>query len=207
MNSSDDPVPQQPPQLQGELVAALRAAESSASDEFERVYAAVVPALVAWTRLRVFGLPHVRIEAEDIVQETWMRALESFARYSDRSSFRHWVIGIAQHVLLEALRRDLRHRQLGVRAEEGSQLSQCPDSVTSISRAAERDEGFARLLALIQELPDEERQLVLLHGLEERPLVKVAERLQISEEAAGKRWQRLRARLREHPAFLSILQG
>jgi DNA-directed RNA polymerase specialized sigma24 family protein len=79
--------------------------------------------------------------------------------------------------------------------------------VTSISRAAARDDGFARLLSLIFELPVEDRQLVLLHGLEERPLASVAERLEISEAAAGKRWQRLRAQLRELPAFVSVLQA
>jgi RNA polymerase sigma-70 factor (ECF subfamily) len=195
------------PVRQGELSVAVRKAESSAPSEFERLYAGAVPALVAWTRLRIRGLPHGRIDVEDIVQETWLRALEGFARFSAGSSFRHWVIGIAQNVLLEALRRDVRQRRDPLRSEDGSLLGQCPDSVTTISRAAARDDGFARLLALIFELPEEDRQLVLLHGLEERPLASVAERLEISAEAAGKRWQRLRARLQEQPAFVSVLQG
>jgi len=207
MNPSDEPVDESKPAKPDELQAALRGAERSAVNEFERLYAGTVPALVAWTRLRVAGLPHGRIEVEDIVQETWVRALASFARFSERSSFKYWVIGIAQNVLLEALRRDVRSSKAPGQLHEGSNLSQCPDSVTSISRAAARDDGFARLLALILELPDEDRQLVLLHGLEERPLASVAVRLQISEEAVGKRWQRLRARLKEQPAFVSVLQG
>jgi len=207
MNPSDEPVDESKPAKPDELQAALRGAERSAVNEFERLYAGTVPALVAWTRLRVAGLPHGRIEVEDIVQETWVRALASFARFSERSSFKYWVIGIAQNVLLEALRRDVRSTKAPGQLYEGSNLSQCPDSVTSISRAAARDDGFARLLALILELPDEDRQLVLLHGLEERPLASVAVRLQISEEAVGKRWQRLRARLKEQPAFVSVLQG
>jgi RNA polymerase sigma factor (sigma-70 family) len=189
-----------------ELGVALLAARSKASSEFERLYAGAVPALIAWTRLRIGGLPHGRIEVEDVVQETWARSLESFERFSAGSSFRHWVIGIAQNVLLEALRRDVRHRSPAGRAEQGSNLSQCPDSVTSISRAAARDDGFARLMQIIFELPDGERQLLLLHGLEERPLAHVAGKLEISEEAASKRWQRLCARLREQPAFVSVLQ-
>jgi DNA-directed RNA polymerase specialized sigma24 family protein len=42
--------------------------------------------------------------------------------------------------------------------------------------------------------------------LEERPLARVAEQLELSEEAARKRWQRVRARLREQPAFVAVLQ-
>jgi RNA polymerase sigma-70 factor (ECF subfamily) len=207
MNSNDDPISESEPVIQDELLAALRGAQSKASNDFERHYAGAVPALVAWTRLRIAGLPHGRIEVEDIVQETWVRALESFARFSEHLSFRKWIIGIAKNVLLEALRRDVRRGNDLGGGEVGSNLSQCPDSVTSISRAAARDDGFARLLALIFELPIEDRQLVLLHGLEERPLASVAERLKISEEAAGKRWQRLSARLREQPAFISVLLG
>ena len=189
------------------LGRALHAARSEAASEFERHYAGAVPALVAWTRLRIAGLPHGRVEVEDIVQETWMRSLESFDRFAAQGSFRHWVIGIAQNVLLEALRRDARHDHRVRRAAQGSGLSQCPDTVTSISRAAARDDGFARLMEVVLGLPHEERQLVLLHGLEERPLAQVAKGLEISEDAASKRWQRLCARLREQPAFVSVLRA
>ncbi len=194
------------PTLHGELRLALSGAESNATSEFERLYASAVPALVAWTRLRIAGLPHSRIDVEDIVQETWVRAFENLQRYSDRFSFRSWVIGIAQNVLLEALRKDVRRASDRARFEEGSGLSQCPDSITSISRAAARDDSFARLLALILELPEDERALLLMHGLEDRPLASVAERLEINEEAARKRWQRLCTRLREQPAFVSLVQ-
>lgn len=207
MNSTDDSGAERAPAPAAELVVALRGAEAAAANEFERHYAGAVPALIAWTRLRIAGLPHGRIDVEDIVQETWVRALANFTRFSDGASFRHWVIGIAQNVLLEALRRDARSNADRARYGEVSNLSRCPDSVTSISRAAARDDGFARLLTLIFELSAEDRQLVLLHGLEERPLANVAERLHISEETARKRWQRLRARLREQPAFVSVLQA
>ncbi len=203
MNVAIDPFAQRNPADPDGLLVTVRAAESGAASEFERDYARAVPGLVAWVRLRVAGLPHGRIDVEDIVQETWARALETFARMPDGAGFRYWVLGIAQNVLLEALRRDARGRnQRGV--GNAFELDQCPDSVTSISRAAARDDGFARLLSVILELPADERQLVLLHGLEERPLAEAAKQLGITEEAAGKRWQRLRARLREQPAFVSV---
>ncbi len=207
MKPDADPGQVDPTEGPSELLVLVRGAQARASNEFERLYAGTVPALVAWSRLRLSSLPHRRIDVEDIMQETWVRAFENFAGFRSGASFRHWVIGIAQNVLLEALRRDVRQRKDPLRNKADSRLSQCPDSVTSISRAAARDDGFARLLELILELAADDRQLVLLHALEERPLAKVAERLEISEDAAGKRWQRLRARLQEQPAFVSIMHG
>ena len=207
MTLNDDPGAARDSASSGDLLVAMREAQSRASSEFERLYTNAVPTIVAWARLRVAGLPHGRIEIEDIVQETWVRALDAFPRFSRSLSFRSWVIGIAQNVLLEALRSDGWHRTHRDHLEGGRTLSQYPDSVTSISRAAARDDGLARLLELIARLSAEDRQLVLMHGLEERPLRRIAEQLHLSEEAATKRWQRLCARLREQPAFASILGG
>ena len=192
---------------ESELVVALRAAQSAARDGFERLYAGAVPALVAWTRLRVAGLPPGRVEVDEVVQETCVRALENFGRFTERASFRSWAIGIAQKVLLEMMRRDGRVRSAPLHSDGRSHLSQVPDSVTTVSRAVARDDGFARMVAWIFELPSEDRELLLLHALEERPLASVAERLHVSEEAVAKRWQRLRARLQEQPLFISVLEG
>jgi len=186
---------------------ALRAAHAGARDGFERLYAGAIPALVAWTRMRVAGLPPGRVDVDEIVQETCVRALENFGRFTERASFRSWTIGIAQKVLLEMMRRDARVRNAPLHSDGRSHLSQVPDSVTTVSRAVARDDGFARMVAWILELPSEDRDLLLLHALEERPLASVAERLHVSEEAAAKRWQRLRARLQEQPLFVAVLEG
>ena len=78
-----------------------------------------------------------------------------------------------------------------------------------MSRRVSRDEELARFREAVAALPEDERKLVLHCGLEGLPLREVGERLGISEEAAGKRWQRLRARLRtsELPAHLLALSG
>lgn len=180
----------------GDWTASWRAAQAAAASDFEREYARAVPALVAWCRLRLGGLERNGIEIEDLVQETWERAL---ARYRDfdaaRGSFRSWVIGIAQRVLLEALRHNARQR--GFRGSEGVfGTSQCPASITSVSRAAARDEQLIHLLAWIDAQTEEDREFILLRGIEERPLAEVARRFGISEDAAQKRWQRLCERIR-----------
>ena len=54
---------------------------------------------------------------------------------------------------------------------------------------------IAQLLHKIESLDEEERRLVLYHGLEGMAFPAVAELLGTTEEAAKKRWQRVRARL------------
>jgi len=72
-----------------------------------------------------------------------------------------------------------------------------PESVTSISSRLGRDEAVQRFLAYVEELDPEERRLLLYCGLEGYSSREAAERLGILPDTALKRWQSLRARLRE----------
>src|SRR5215472_1569601 len=49
-------------------------------------------------------------DAEDILQETWLRAWRRLASFEGRSSFRAWLYKIATHAALDAV--DSRRRRL-----------------------------------------------------------------------------------------------
>lgn len=119
----------------------------------------------------------------------------------DRIPFRFWIFRIAKNVLLEAgwpAQRPDRKRSFAGSDEGGAEaLDQVADSITGVSRRIARDEGIAHFRSVVQQLPEDDRKLVLHCGLEGLALREVSERLGISEDAATKRWQRLRARLRE----------
>lgn len=171
---------------------------SSSVATFEDLYARHVPLLVGWVRLRTSGLRDRVIDPEDVVQETWTRAFTSFQRFDPaRASFRSWVVGIAQHVLLETLRRHAGRDVAPERSEAAPGVSQCPAQMTSISRAAARAESQTRFIEYVDALPAEERELVVLRGLEQRPFADIARQQQSTVEAVAKRWERLLARLRE----------
>lgn len=53
--------------------------------------------------------PH---QAEEVVQETLLAALESHQRFSGASSVRTWLIGILKHKLMDHFRRDARETTL-----------------------------------------------------------------------------------------------
>src|ERR1041385_3742196 len=46
-----------------------------------------------------------REQAEDLVQETWMRVLERAGQYNGRSRFEPWLFSIARNLAIDELRR------------------------------------------------------------------------------------------------------
>jgi RNA polymerase sigma-70 factor (ECF subfamily) len=53
-----------------------------------------------------------RDEVDDLVQETYLRALRSLPRYEGRASLRTWMLSIARRVCADALRSTRRRRAL-----------------------------------------------------------------------------------------------
>lgn len=58
-------------------------------------------------------------QAEDVVQETLLAALEGRARFSGLSSVKTWLTGILKHKIIDAIRRKAREQPL-VNADDGS---------------------------------------------------------------------------------------
>lgn len=178
------------------------------ADPFAVHYPAVAPALRAWAVLRTRGVLGRFLEAEDLVQEVCFRAYRSVAGFDPaRGSFRRWLFGVASHVAADLLRQAARARARGFGPDVlGSRAGGVPEEATTLSRRVARDEGLLRFLARVGELDEADRDLLLWRGLEGLQLAEVARLQDCSEETAKKRWQRLRARLRELPAAASLLE-
>lgn len=188
--------PLRPPEPTGELARRAHAGEPG---PFEELYARLAPALYAWASLRLPRTLRAFVSPEDIVQEVWCRTTERFATFDPaRGEFRSWLFGFAYRVLREAMRSALRLQRAS--APDGSRvfrLEELPDQITSLTRRVARAEDVRALLLRIDELalPPEERELLLLRGLEGLPHEEIAAQLGIQPAAARKRWERLRERL------------
>ena len=188
----------------------VRSTRSGDAESFARLYEHIAPAVFTWASLRIRPEQAAVLAPADLVQEVWLRAWRKIDEYdADRIPFRFWVFRIAKNVLLEASRQAQkpdRRRAASGGTEDGPSdaLDLVADSITGVSRRIARDEGLSRFRDAVGELPEDDRKLVVHCGLEGLPLREVGERLGISEEAATKRWQRLRARLRasDLPAHL-----
>jgi RNA polymerase sigma-70 factor, ECF subfamily len=154
-------------------------------------------------------------EAEDLVQETYLRAWRSYARFEGRSSVRAWLYRIATNACLTAL--DRRRRRalpsgLGPPATDPSTspapagpgvawIQPIPDAIVGPARDDPADVVFAReslrlaLIASLQILPARQRAVLLLRDVLGLPSAEVAEMLGMSTPAVKSALQRARVRL------------
>ena len=169
--------------------------------ELQETCAALSPALYAWARLRLRALGAPAILPDDVVQETWVRALtltQAGAPVSAQS-LRAWVFGIAQNVLFEQARALTRGERLAASRSDASAsevLERLEDTVTSLCTRLSRDETIERFFALAESLDETDRALLVRCGFEGVSATDAARRLDLEPATAIKRWQRVRERLR-----------
>jgi RNA polymerase sigma factor (sigma-70 family) len=177
-------------------------AHSGDGARFGELYERIAPSLYTWAEIRI--RPDLRqwIDPGDVVQEVWCRAWKVFASFDPATvTFRYWVFRVAKNVLLEAFRKlespAFRARANGGASSRALDLLDVPDSATAVSRRVAREESLRLFADWVQSLDEDDRMLLVHHGLEGLSQAEVAERLQLGREAVAKRWQRLLARVVE----------
>ncbi|WP_329001671.1 RNA polymerase subunit sigma-70 [Kribbella sp. NBC_00709] len=154
-------------------------------------------------------------EAEDAVQETYLRAWRSWSAFEGRSSVRVWLYRIATNVCLTALEQRGRRALpsgLGAPATDLSPGAPPDDpSVLFVEPIAEslvhdpativttRESLRLALIAALQYLPAKQRAVLILREVLAFPASEVATMLDTSVAAVKSTLQRARARLDENP--------
>lgn len=183
--------------------------DGAATEAFEKSYAEVAPALYAWAELRIRPSLRARLEPQDLLQEVWLRGKRSYARFDPGSgSFRAWAFRIGKNVLMEAIRA-VRQEALTTPGLSPTNrmlaLEGVPQNVTSFTQRLANEESIREFLRHAEGLDEPDRMLLIHCGLEDETCAEAAPKLGLSEDAAIKRWQRLKARLREKAWSRSLL--
>ena len=147
-------------------------------------------------------------EAEDLVQETLLRAWRSRESFEGGPLFRAWLYRIATNVCLDALRRRSRRPSTVSSFGEVPWLQPYPDLLLD-ELPSEEDEPDAvvvaketielAFLAVIQALPPLQRAVLILRDVLGWSARETAEMLETSVAAANSALQRARATVQEHP--------
>ena len=202
LSAADDELPPESP-----TDHLAKGAQGGDQARFCALYERVAPAIYGWARIRLPAGLRAVVGPEDIVQEVWLRAIGSLQEFdSERGPFRRWVFGIARNVWLRAMRSSRANAARGYR-DGGYDLGAVPDSATAVSRRASRKEGVHELIAACGSLSPEDRELLLLRGLEGRTHDEVALELGVGVDAVRKRWQRLRKQLEGVTGLDELVEG
>ncbi|HEX2233182.1 MAG TPA: sigma-70 family RNA polymerase sigma factor [Thermoleophilaceae bacterium] len=130
-------------------------------------------------------LPEER--AEDAVQQTFVRAYDAMRDGDAELRLRPWLYRIAHNTALNALRdKALRHEQLDDRF----------DGVERPDQALERNMSLREVLGAVQDLPERQREAILLRELEGRSYDQIAAELGVTGGAVRQLLNRARHSVR-----------
>jgi RNA polymerase sigma-70 factor (ECF subfamily) len=176
-----------------ELVRAYREGDIHAFEELHRRYVASIYRLVR----RKLG---DALLAEDIAQETFMKALRMMDRVDDSFNFGGWVHTVARNLCFDELRR----RQRDLRADSGDDddadlLAGLPSTSRSFDpvQVQESNELRRQVWAVSQRLPEKYRLVLTLRELQDLSYRQIARSLKMSESAVETLLYRARLRFKE----------
>jgi RNA polymerase sigma-70 factor (ECF subfamily) len=128
-------------------------------------------------------------DAEDLVQETFLKLYEARRRYDPAYAFRTWLFTVGRRCQVSRWRRE--RRRVRLPAAAGAALEAAPDRSAVVEAA-----GVARLWTRArQALPERQYEALWLRYGEELPMAEVAAVMEITEGNARVLLHRARAGL------------
>ena len=176
-----------------ELVRAYRSGDVHAFEELHRRYVASIYRLVR----RKLG---DALLAEDIAQETFMKALRMMDRVDDSFNFGGWVHTVARNLCYDELRRRQRDlRAEGSEEDDDDQLAKLPSTSRSFDPVdvQESNELRRQVWKVAQRLPEKYRLVLTLRELQDLSYRQIARTLKMSESAVETLLYRARLRFKE----------
>ena len=128
-------------------------------------------------------------DAEDAVQETFLRVLRHRHSLGEVRDHRVWLIRIVWNIVLDRKRRAKTRPE----TDDVDELARVlPSTGLSAEEIASAAQHHARVLACVDRLPQKERQVLLLSAFEELTSVEIATVLDITESSVRSRLFRAR---------------
>lgn len=136
-----------------ELIERIRDGDEKSAEELIQRYYAAILRYCRW---------HCTddAQAEDLTQETFLRAFKSLARYSKRDKFKSWLYTIANHLCIDEGRKMTWH----------ALSDELPGECTAFSKLEDRDE----IDRLLRKLSPEQREAVILRFGEQLSFAEIA---------------------------------
>jgi RNA polymerase sigma-70 factor (ECF subfamily) len=141
---------------------------------------------------------HNEAEAEDLIQDTYVRAYQYLSQFEGRAKFSTWLTRIAVNEALARRRRQGLYKELDPMSEhQGEKMDRFASTTPSPEQQASSSETLRLLEQAVASLPEIYRTVFVLRDVEDMDTGDTAAVLNISEENVKTRLHRARALLRK----------
>ncbi|QJR81330.1 sigma-70 family RNA polymerase sigma factor [Alteromonas pelagimontana] len=134
--------------------------------------------------------------SEEVTQQVYISCWKNLSTLKNNASFLPWLRQSTRYAALNYLR-DNRTKEKACRAEADEFFAQFVDASSNIECSYQRKEQQIIIRKLLNTLPEETREVLLLYYREEQSTVQVASLLSLSEAAVRQKLSRARSRLKE----------
>jgi RNA polymerase sigma-70 factor, ECF subfamily len=168
----------------------LQRAQQGAEDALSLLFERYRRRLAVLIRYKMGAESRAKFDADDLVQETLLRAYRDLPQFTYRSpgSFMHWLSAIADHAIADAVRYAARLRrkgnEVGFRSESNPAGPEPADTLTP-SRVLVQEERLQALLAKLDALPEHYREVLLLAKIEGLTTEEISVRMGKSRETVS----------------------
>jgi RNA polymerase sigma-70 factor (ECF subfamily) len=171
---------------------------ASGADDPRRNFASLVVRYRAPAFRLAWRLTGNRSDAEETIQEAFLRALRALDAFQGRASFGTWLYRIVANEALMRRRAAKRHPTVSFEESSGPG-GECADrDARDLGEALDRKRSSEKALAALAALDHDHRAAFVLQDIEDLSSPEAAVILGVSPEAARQRARRARLRLRAH---------
>jgi len=172
------------------LIYAAKEGEQLAYDKIVTKYLPLVYRYIA----RLTGDRHL---AEELSQETFIKAWKNIRQFEADKSLKPWIMRIARNCAFDSLRKKKTIAFSFLSEPEQYRLENIRTESLSPDELVEKKEKKELVEKILSHLSEEEREVLILHYLEELTVPEIAEILKKPEETIRTRLRRARASFRE----------
>ena len=142
-------------------------------------------------------------QAEDVMQETFLRLIKSADAYERQAKFTTWLYTIARNLCVDASRRAKHRKVTSLDAPVGNDEDASPlidmvaDGTAGVDRKAINHELALRIRKAVDALPDEQREIFMLREISDLQFNEIAQIVGCPENTVKSRMRYALEKLRE----------
>lgn len=171
------------------------------------------------TAIYNFALRQLRVQsqAEDVVQEAFVRVVQNAADFKHEARFTTWLYTITRNLCIDQMRKRALRKHASLdepkHGEEGdgpTLAEQTADARASVEREATGTELKERIAKAVETLPDDQREVFLMREVSNLPFKEIAEIVGVPENTVKSRMryalERLQQALSEYEEYARALR-